>query len=512
MRLVHRALLLGALSGSLLGGCGQSTDSGAGNATLSSATAGSGSSSGGRVTVGSLSGGGTSNAGQSESVTATPSTAGTFTVVIGASQTLSVTFNSSDGGTVSGLAINGTLSMLPSGWSGPKSFACATVSTGSGCVLNLTYGPTVWGPGSLTLDYVYIKQIGTPQTVGSITIPYFATEHDNVLASAAPTGQINAVVGAAPQSVSITFDTDDGHPATGLDLTTNLTALPAGWQSSATSFSCASVSTGNGCQLLLSYQPTAWAVGTLTLTYSYVDNAGTPKSGSINLPYAATTNDTVTALVSPSGQINAVPGGRQSVSVDFVTSDGNPASALSVTNLSSLPADWASGAGSSFSCTTLSYGNSCLLTLSYAPASLESGTLTLDYSYQDDSGTAKTATLNIPYATMSSDSVSGAVSPNGQVAVAAGATQPVTVTFTTDDGSTATGLSVTSGLGALPVDWTGPAAFTCTSVASGSACQLSLSYSPASAGESGTIALQFGYTDNTGTPRTASVAIPYQSH
>ena len=53
------------------------------------------------------------------------------------------------------------------------------------------------------------------------------------------------------------FTTDDGNAATQLTLATDLSALPAGWSSSASSFSCAIVSTGNGCQLLLNFAPTA---------------------------------------------------------------------------------------------------------------------------------------------------------------------------------------------------------------------------------------------------------------
>ena len=78
---------------------------------------------------------------------------------------------------------------------------------------------------------------------------------------------------------AVTFTTDDGKPAANLVVTSALAALPPGWSSAATSFSCASVSTGNGCQLHLTYAPTALTGGTLTLTYAYDDNAGTPQTG-----------------------------------------------------------------------------------------------------------------------------------------------------------------------------------------------------------------------------------------
>ena len=70
-------------------------------------------------------------------------------------------------------------------------------------------------------------------------------------------------------------------------VTAGLTPLPAGW-SGASSFLCGAVSTGNGCQLNLTYAPIALAGGTLSLNYSYVDNSGTPKTGTVDIPYAAT--------------------------------------------------------------------------------------------------------------------------------------------------------------------------------------------------------------------------------
>ena len=62
------------------------------------------------------------------------------------------------------------------------------------------------------------------------------------------------------------------------------------------------MSTGNGCQLGLSYTPSAAASGSLTLNYSYTDDAGVAKTGSVRLPYAATANDNVVGTASPWGR------------------------------------------------------------------------------------------------------------------------------------------------------------------------------------------------------------------
>jgi hypothetical protein len=87
--------------------------------------------------------------------------------------------------------------------------------------------------------------------------------------------------------VTVIFTTDDGFQAT--NLTMDLSTLPAGWTSPATSFPCATISSGSGCALTLTYAPTgALATSTLTLPYGYADNAGTMKSGTLNIVYTST--------------------------------------------------------------------------------------------------------------------------------------------------------------------------------------------------------------------------------
>lgn len=332
----------------------------------------------------------------SDYVQATPSVEAAAAVAGGNRQTITVTFVSSDGRPISNLSVAG-LASLPSGWSGPTTFGCGTVTTGSGCVLNLAYAPAAAGSGTLSLNYSYSSVDGTPHT-GSLAIPYSSTSNDNVVATAAPTGQITAAVNSGSQAVTVTFTTDDGQAASGLTLTSSLSSLPPGWSSTATSLSCATVSTGNGCQLALTFAPLTAESGNLALNYRYTDNAGEAKTGALSIPYAATTDDSVAGTVSPSGQVTATAGGGgTTVTVTFATDDGNPATNLEVTaGLSSLADGW-SGPGS-FSCGTISAGTTCRLTLAYAPQYTgSSGTLTLNYSYDNDEGNAETGTIDIPY-------------------------------------------------------------------------------------------------------------------
>lgn len=447
-----------------------------------------------------------------ETVVATPSVSGPVTAVNGSSRALSIPFNASESSPISNLTVTAGLSSLPAGWSGPATFTCGTVSTGNGCMLNLTFAPTGASSGTLEIDYTYTTSDGVAHT-GSMSIPYASTSDDNVVGTASPSGQITATAGAGSQSVAVTFNTDDGAAATALSVTTNLTGLPAGWSSTATSFTCASVSTGNGCQLPLTYAPTVAATGALTLDFSYTNDSGTSKTGTVTISYAATTNDSVVATAAPSGQVNAVlNSGTQSVAVTFTTDDGQPASGLSITSsLTSLAPGW-STTSSTFSCGTVSTGNGCQLVLSYTPTVVVSGTLHLAYSYTNNAGTARTGTADIPYSATTHDTVTGSASPSGQVnALVNSGAQTVNVTFTTDDGNVATTLALTTSLGSLPSGWSSTAqSFTCANVSTGNSCQLAFRYAPTTV-SSGTVSLQYGYNDNAGTAKTGTVNIPYAS-
>jgi hypothetical protein len=437
----------------------------------------------------------------------------TLALAVGTSQTITVTFTSADGLPISGFSVYGSLGTLPSGWSAPTNLTCAVVAPGSGCVLSLTYAPAAIETGTLTLDCVYVDNAGLPRTPGPcMTLAYAATASNHVVASVSPSGEIDANVGGK-QTVSVNFTTDDGNAVTALTLNTNLGALPSGWSSKATGLNCAVVSTGNGCQLALAFAPAAASAGTLTLNYSYTDASGAAMSGAVNVPYAATSRQTVVASVSPNGQINAAQkGGQQSVSVTFTSVDGNAASGLRlISDLTKLPAGWSS-TSTAFGCDSVSTGNGCQLRLKFAPIVLGGGTLTLRYSYNDAGGTPNFGLLTIPYAATTNDNVVGTASPTGQIVAMLGSpAQAVSVAFTTDDNRLATALQVTSNLAALPPGWTNTAgSFACSVLGTGSTCQLMLNYAPTGV-DNGTLTLNYAYVNNADEAKTGSVAIDYRT-
>jgi hypothetical protein len=426
----------------------------------------------------------------------------------GGKQSVVVNFITDDGNAATAFALSTNLGALPSGWSSKAAgLNCAVVSTGNGCQLALVFAPSAATAGTLTLNYDYTDGSGAAQS-GALNIPYAVTSQQTVVASVSPNGQINAAQPGGQQSVAVTFTTDDGNAASGLSLTSNLTKLPAGWSSTSAAFGCASVSTGNGCQLQLKFAPTTLGAGTLTLRYSYNDAGGAPNFGLLTVPYAATTNDNVVGTAAPSGQIVAMLGSpTQAVSIAFTTDDNRLATALQLTsNLAALPPGWSSTAGS-FACSVLGTGSACQLMLNYAPTGVDNGTLMLNYAYVNNADEAKTGSVAIDYRTTTNDNVLAAVNPTSLSVVTGSGSNPVMVTFTTDDGNVASSLS--ADLTALPADWSSTSStFTCATVSIGASCQVSLNYSP-TVGASSTLAFGYSYVNSAGTTQTGTVSIPY---
>jgi hypothetical protein len=192
----------------------------------------------------------------------------------------------------------------------------------------------------------------------------------------------------------VTFTTDDSRLATALQITSSLTQMPAGWSSADGAFTCSTLSSGMGCQLTLLYAPTALDDGTLSVGYSYVNNAGDLKTGTVAIPYRTTTNDNVIASAVPN-TLSVLTGSSNPVTVTFTTDDGQLASALSA-DLSGLTAGWSS-ASNSFSCASLSTGTGCQLALNYSPTVAANSTLSFGYSYTNNAGIMKTGTASIAY-------------------------------------------------------------------------------------------------------------------
>jgi hypothetical protein len=462
----------------------------------------------GAVLVSACGGGGGGGSPATNDTAVTPSVAASVNTVINGSTPVPIAFTSSDGHALTNLTVN--ISALPVGWSATTStFTCATVTTGNGCLLNLTFAPTTASSGTLTLGYTYTNNAGTAKS-GTITIPYASTTNDNVVATPSPTGPVTVIAPTGSQTFSVTFTTDDGNAASNLTLTTALSSLPAGWSSTVPSLTCASVSTGNGCVLPLTFAPTTSESGTLTVGYSYASNAGVAKTGSFSIDYTGTAHNHVVGTPTPTPPVDVVvSSGSQVVTVNFAIDGGTGATNLQITGgLTGLPAGWTVTANTT-PCATVTTGNGCQVQLKYQPTAFASGTVALTYSYVDESGSPGTGSVSIPYAGTTNNNSSTAVSPTGVINTFIGATQAVSVTFTTDDMHPATNLHFTAGLTSLPTGWsTSTPTFSCPTFSTGNGCVLGLTFHPTSA-TNGTVLLNYAYTSNSGAAKTGSVSIAY---
>ena len=199
-------------------------------------------------------------------------------------QTVSIAFTTDDNRLATALQLTTNLAALPAGWSyAPGSFGCSVLGSGSACQLNLNYAPTGVDNGTLNLNFSYLNNADVAKT-GSVAIAYRTTTNDNVLAAATP-ASLNVVTGSGSYPVNVIFTTDDGNVATALSA--DLSALLPDWSSASSALTCATVSVGTGCQVALSYTPTVAATGPLTFGYSYLNSAGTLKTGSVSVPYTA---------------------------------------------------------------------------------------------------------------------------------------------------------------------------------------------------------------------------------
>ena len=334
--------------------------------------------------------------------------------------------------------------------------------------------------------------------------------HDTVVATASIEGSFTVKAGASG-TLTLSFASSDDRTITGFALSGN--ALPAGW-SGLEGYSCTLLGAGRTCVVSLSYAPTAPESGTLTLDFVFIDNAGQPRApgGSVQIAYAASSTDNVLATVAPAGFVAAAPGTQQSVAVAFNTDDGDAATGFYIVDdLSALPAGWHSNAVS-FACGIVSTGNGCVLPLSYAPSGAASGVLALHYAYTDHSGASRTGVVDLPYGPGSGGHVVADVAPGGQVnAVEMTGAQPVTVSFSSQDGRAASRLVLLSSLKSLPAGWsTGASGLSCASVGGGPGCSLALRYAPKARGR-GVLSLEYAYLDAAGAYTVGLAQVPYAS-
>lgn len=308
--------------------------------------------------------------------------------------------------------------------------------------------------------------------------------------------------------VTVVFRAPAGLAARQLSITTGLSPLPAGWTTGTSSFACDTVGANDDCRLQLRYSPTlAGVTGTLNFGFAYTDAHGVQRRGSADIPYGTTAPNAVMATINPATPLQVALGSTALVEMTFRSNDGVPARDLTA-DVSALPVGW-TVSHSELPCATIAADSACRLSLQFQPtAAVASSVLSLPYRYTDSGGTPRDGTASVTYGAIDGGTVTAAVTPGGLVDTFVGSTASVQVTFTAAAGSVSA-MHLTS---TLPAGWSVTSGtLPCTTLAAGASCQATLTYAPTSAVPSGTVPIDFRYTDSLGVPRTGSLAIPYRA-
>jgi hypothetical protein len=229
-------------------------------------------------------------------------------------------------------------------------------------------------------------------------------------------------------------------------------------------------------------------------------------------PVPVTAGAIVTSFSEP-GQLQLYAGQEKSLTLGFTTSDGVAASKFVLSPpQAGLPAGW-SMPGADARCARVAAAGACEAKLSYAPAAAAPlSTLTLPYIYQDSAGKPGTGSVTITYSALAANAAVATVSPAGPVRGVTGTAASVALTFTTNDGSAASGLHMDSDLSSLPAGWTSASpGLDCARFSTGDGCKLALTYAPVATTLTATLELRYHYTDSSGKAQAATTAISYSA-
>ena len=335
-----------------------------------------------------------------------------------------------------------------------------------------------------------------------------AAAANSVFVAAPVEGEIFAYVGQA-RVITLEFRAS-GDSASGLTL--SLPSLP-GLRAANEGLSCAAVDTGKACRLQIIYTPGAPAASSgLRLSYVYTDSTGASREGAYTLAYRVLPVNTVVTNQQPAGLLRGIAGRSLPVTLEFETSDGEPAASLKVsTRPTSLPAGWKSDKAE-FTCAGVGRGQLCRLTLDYSPIAAEGESrFELAYSYVDSSGASRFGTATVAYSAIRPGNVIATLDASGPLLARPGERKEITVRFGAGDGARASALR----LGTDPINipgWSIGAGWQgCATVEGGDSCSLRLVYAPSLVLGPGTLSLPYTYVDNIGEARSGSVDIAYAS-
>lgn len=207
--------------------------------------------------------------------------------IVGRTAPVTLEFEPSDGEPAASLKVTTDLAALPPGWTSERpEFACSAMGRGQACRLALAYSPVVpVDESALELAYSYVDSSGASRS-GTARVDYSATLAGSVSASIDAGGPLLVRPGER-REITVRFGTTDKVRASALRLSTDF-ANTAGWSVRPDWQGCASVEGSGSCSLTLVFAPSAvLGPDTLSLAYTYIDNIGEARSGSVDIAYSS---------------------------------------------------------------------------------------------------------------------------------------------------------------------------------------------------------------------------------
>ncbi len=367
----------------------------------------------------------------------------------------------------------------------------AALAPEASCTLLINFVPTQSGVtnGTLTLTDNHLGASGSTQV---IKLNGQGTGTGTAAATLSPStynyGSVN-VGSSASQSFTLT---NTGTSAINIAST----ALPNSFFTFGSTNCGTSLAAGASCAYSVVFKPTA--AGAETTTFSVTDDAGTQTSALAGI--GAQTAAAQAALTPATGNFSSIAAGTTSAPIAFtLTNAGN--AALSITSFGIGGANSSSFVQGASTCgSSLAAGASCTIAVSFAPTS--AGTFSATLSVTDAVGT-QTAALTGTATTVAvaQAALTPATASFGSVTTGATSTAQ---TFTLANGGTAS-LAISSiSLGGANANAFAVASNNCgTSLAAGSSCTISVTFTPAVVGSA--IATLTVADNATGSPQTSSL-------
>lgn len=311
---------------------------------------------------------------------------------LGSSQVVPITFKASGSTPVTGVTLSGT---LPAGWttlSGSSTVSSSTASVlsagANNFVVNLVYSPT--GSASSGVQSFALTATGTSGSntiTTGVNVNYQSTpaSSNNLIASTTSLGNVGSTT-SGQQQIGVSFFTDNGTLATGvvLNATDVATLSSLGIAVSPSLNVCDGTTTSSACNVTLTYNSSLnpSLTGANTLRYTYYDQSGTSKDGTLVFNFAPATQTQMMATLSTGLPVvgtydSLAPGANATpVTVSFTTNQGT---GILENIAATLPGGWVLSSGPTLPC-SVTTTPSCSATYTYQPTALTSST-SFDFNY-----------------------------------------------------------------------------------------------------------------------------------